>query len=150
MKVCQTCKTNFLVTINMLCRFGINLLHQGNMQCIFHFDARFDQGQTVRNTNFPSSSWGHEERSPLPFAKNRHFFMEIRCLPDRFLVGFLYLITCRVHHMPLQLISMHTNGYLCFLSTKYFLSTIFLFPLQRLLCFLPFLLILCVFCPGFV
>ncbi|XP_046657822.1 galectin-4-like isoform X2 [Daphnia pulicaria] len=65
-------------------RFAINLLHQGNMQCVFHFDARFDQGQTVRNTNFPSSSWGPEERSTLPFAKNRHFFMEIRCLPDRF------------------------------------------------------------------
>lgn len=68
-------------------RFSINLVHQGNMHCIFHFDARFDQGQVVRNTNFPSSTWGHEERSTLLFTRNKPFFMEIRCLQDRFMVA---------------------------------------------------------------
>ncbi|XP_057378419.1 galectin-9-like isoform X2 [Daphnia carinata] len=68
-------------------RFSINLVHQGNMYCIFHFNARFDQGQVVRNTNFPSSTWGPEERSALPFTRNKPFFLEIRCLQDRFMVA---------------------------------------------------------------
>lgn len=67
-------------------RFSINLVQQSSMKCVFHFDARFDQGQTVRNTNF-RGSWGPEERSSLPFNRNRHFSLEIRCLPDRLMIA---------------------------------------------------------------
>ena len=76
-------------TLPICCRFAINLVKQSSgMKCVFHFDSRFDQNQTVRNTDF-HGSWGPEERSPLPLARNRNFNVEIRCLPDRCMVSFL-------------------------------------------------------------
>jgi len=107
------------------------------MQCVFHFNARFDQNQTVRNTNFPSSSWGHEERSALPFSRNRHFFMEIRCLPDRFLVRFLPQITCRVALAALAYTYnvTYTGSYLFFACSKYLLSIFYFILLKQYCCF---------------
>ena len=72
-------------------RFAINLLSLArNSTCVFHFDARFDQGQTVRNSNYPSSIWATEERSHLPFQPQRPFVMELRCLQDRYVVRQLF------------------------------------------------------------
>lgn len=69
-----------------LCRFNINLIQYASQKCIFHFDARFDQGQSVRNTNYPNN-WGPEERSPLnPLQRGRRFALELRMMGDRYLV----------------------------------------------------------------
>ena len=54
------------------------------MEKIFHWDFRFDQDSTVRNTNFPGGNWGSEERSANPLQKNRPFKIEIRVLDDRY------------------------------------------------------------------
>lgn len=68
------------------CRFNINLIQYASQKCIFHFDARFDQGATVRNTNYPNN-WGPEERSPLNLLqRGRRFALELRLMGDRYLV----------------------------------------------------------------
>lgn len=55
------------------------------MKCIFHFDVRFDHGSTVRNSNYPVD-WGKEEVSPLTLQRGQFFFMEFRCLQEKFMV----------------------------------------------------------------
>jgi len=65
-------------------RFNINFEKLATQEHVFHFDFRFDQRETVRNTKFPS--WGHEEKSPLPLHYGGSFTMEIRVLSDRYLV----------------------------------------------------------------
>ena len=41
-------------------RFNIDLVQGATQQAIFHLDFRFDQGQTVRNTNFPNGQWSKQ------------------------------------------------------------------------------------------
>merc|ERR1712105_301671 len=63
-------------------RFSIQLIKAHTEEQVFHFNVRFDQGHTVRNTAFPS--WGDEEISPCPLYHGNQFCIEIRCLHDRF------------------------------------------------------------------
>ena len=67
-------------------RFCINVIKSATSHCLLHFDHRFDQGVTVRNVNWPNGSWQHEERSTLTLQRARSFFMEIKCMQDRFQV----------------------------------------------------------------
>ena len=65
-------------------RFSINFVQNVGQRHVFHLDFRFDQGETVRNTDFPHGQWGHEERSPLPIQRGRRFKVELKVHPDRF------------------------------------------------------------------
>ncbi len=83
-------------------RFAINLIQARSViqSCLLHFDIRFDQCETVRNTNYPTGAWAHEETSPLPIVRGRNFCIEIKCLPGHFTViihdaaKYLYLYLC--------------------------------------------------------
>lgn len=77
-------------------RFNINFEKLATQEHVFHFDFRFDQRETVRNTKFPS--WGHEEKSPLPLHYGGSFTMEIRVLSDRYLVAIDGQHHCEYHH----------------------------------------------------
>merc|ERR1712137_538259 len=51
-------------------RFNINFEKLATQEHVFHFDFRFDQRETVRNTKFPS--WGHEENLHYHFTTVAH------------------------------------------------------------------------------
>ena len=88
LKFIVTFLTNLYCQCVWIFRFCINLIHSRshNHPCLLHFDFRFDQGETVRNTSYPSGGWAHEERSPLPIIRGRFFCVEIKSLPGRFTV----------------------------------------------------------------
>lgn len=59
-------------------------MDKSTQQKIFHLDFRFNEDQTVRNTNFPTGTWGSEERSPNPLSKGHPFKIEVKVLEDHY------------------------------------------------------------------
>lgn len=85
-------KFEYLSTSHPHIRFTVNLRNSSCNNNVFHFNARFDKDQLVRNSNFPSGNWGPEEVSSLPFQPCESFEVEIICLSDCYLVGARHLL----------------------------------------------------------
>lgn len=84
-------------------RFTVNLRNASHDNNVFHFNARFDKGELIGNSNFPSSTWGTEEKSALPFKQGEPFEMEIICLNDCYLVTVDGNYCCEfAHRSPLD------------------------------------------------
>jgi len=80
-------------------RFHVNFLKLETQAYVLHFDVRFDQGVTVRNTKFPS--WGTEERTSLPIYRGASFTINIRVLHDRYQISINRIHHCDfVHRIP--------------------------------------------------
>ncbi|EFX80743.1 hypothetical protein DAPPUDRAFT_224569 [Daphnia pulex] len=67
-------------------RFSINFIQSSSQTRLFHLDFRFDQNETVLNSNYPDGCWAQEERTPLPLILGKKFNIEIKFSADRFVI----------------------------------------------------------------
>lgn len=86
-------KSKIIVILFCVCRFSINLQcpsisqrHKNETDIILHFNPRFPESVTVRNSML-SGEWGAEEREgEMVFKQGAEFIIDIYCEEDVFKV----------------------------------------------------------------